>query len=386
MVRRFVLPSGVVAALMLSGSLWAGHAQYPYPCPTPCTPNSTGWGYYPTKWRQWPGERLEQINPKAVGGEVIPKPEGQEQVAPPAAGLPGQGVPGGEILPPTGTILPPQGAAPPQASPPGFAQPPADGGMPGLPVEPGQDTPPRLPPSGPPKEQPKPIELPKPKGTIKPPSGEKSQAAIEREGKEWFTIAAPQNRPEGQQGTVVMLVDRQDPTGNGSASATHRAQTISVIAPTAPTSGVETAAYALAEAAPPSQPESTDTAAPAIPTAPSRSTNASGAVPAVAMGGYCPVELIRYGRWTPGDLRWTVVHNGWIYRLSSPTARQQFMSNPDRMTPTYSGNDPVLMVNEHRTVLGAVRYCATYDGRLYMFSSLATQLQFNKDPQRYATR
>jgi hypothetical protein len=401
MVRRFVLPSGIVAALMVSGSLWAGTAQYPYPCPTPCTPNATGWGYYPTKWRQWPGEqRLDQINPKAVGAEVLPTPEGQEQAPPPAAGLPGQPSPGGEILPPTGTILPPQGGAPLQP-PPGTAQPPAEGGLPGLPIEPGQDTTPRLPPVRTPMEQlkplepprsleqPKPMEQPKPKSsTSKSSSGEQLQTATEQDGRDWFTTATPENRWEGRQGTVVLVVGRQDSAENKAAPATHQAQTISVTTPTAPTSpasGVETAAYALAETIPPSaRPSGSDTAASAVPALPSRPGSANGAVPAVALGGYCPVELIRNGRWTPGDLRWTVVHNGWIYRLSSPEARQQFLANPDRMTPAYSGNDPVLMMSEHRTVPGLVRYCATYDGRLYMFSGVATQLQFNRNPQRYA--
>jgi YHS domain-containing protein len=104
----------------------------------------------------------------------------------------------------------------------------------------------------------------------------------------------------------------------------------------------------------------------------------------VALGGYCPVELVRNGRWTPGDVRWTVVHKGWIYRLSGPEQRQQFLSNPDAFVPVNSGNDPVLSVDRELTAPGQPTYCATYRGRLYMFSSAATQEQFNRSPQRYA--
>ncbi len=109
-------------------------------------------------------------------------------------------------------------------------------------------------------------------------------------------------------------------------------------------------------------------------------------MPRVALGGYCPVELSRHGRWAPGDLRWTVVYKGWIYRLSGAEQRQQFLADPDSFAPVNSCNDPVLSVDEHRTVAGQTAYCAVYDGRLYMFSSAATQAQFNRNPQRYAGR
>jgi len=106
----------------------------------------------------------------------------------------------------------------------------------------------------------------------------------------------------------------------------------------------------------------------------------------VALGGYCPVELARNGRWVRGDVRFTVVHKGHIYRLSGPAQRQQFLADPDVLTPVNSGQDPVLAVDEHRMVPGEAAYCATYNGRLYMFSSAATQAKFNRIPQRYAVR
>jgi YHS domain-containing protein len=105
--------------------------------------------------------------------------------------------------------------------------------------------------------------------------------------------------------------------------------------------------------------------------------------PLVALNGYCPVALLRNGRWTRGDVRWTVVHDGWIYRLSGPAEREQFLANPNAFEPACSGNDPVVQLDSQRTVPGQPTYCAAYRGRLYMFSSAATQLRFNEDPQRY---
>ena len=92
------------------------------------------------------------------------------------------------------------------------------------------------------------------------------------------------------------------------------------------------------------------------------------------------------GRWVLGDLRWTVVHNGGIYRLSGAEQRQQFLADPDRFAPANSGNDIVLSVTNNRSVPGQTAYCAIYDNRLYMFSSEATQAKFNRNPERYVTR
>ena len=107
------------------------------------------------------------------------------------------------------------------------------------------------------------------------------------------------------------------------------------------------------------------------------------AMPRVALSGYCPVELGRHGRWTPGDLRWTVVYKGWIYRLSGAEQRQQFLADPESFAPVNSCNDPVLSVDEHRNIAGQMAFCAVYNGRLYMFSSAATQAEFNRNPLRY---
>jgi YHS domain-containing protein len=107
-------------------------------------------------------------------------------------------------------------------------------------------------------------------------------------------------------------------------------------------------------------------------------------VPSVALNGYCPVELSRNGRWVLGDLRWTVVYHGWIYRLSGAEQRQQFLDNPDRFAPVNSGNDVVWSVAKNRNIPGQTAYCAIYNNRLYMFSSAATQAEFNRTPERYA--
>jgi YHS domain-containing protein len=105
--------------------------------------------------------------------------------------------------------------------------------------------------------------------------------------------------------------------------------------------------------------------------------------PPVAMKGYCPVELNRGGRWVQGDPRWTVVYQGATYHLSGNEQRLLFLANPDQFAPANGGNDMVVTVNDHRTVPGDLSYCAAFKGRIYMFSSAATQMEFQKNPERF---
>ena len=131
--------------------------------------------------------------------------------------------------------------------------------------------------------------------------------------------------------------------------------------------GVEAAAYAMVESAATAE----------------AGNNAKLDTPPVALGGYCPVDLIHNGRWTRGDLHYTVVHDGAVYRLSGPAQWRKFQADPAAFVPAYSGNDPVLSVDQQQLVPGKIMYCATYNGRLYMFSSSVTQARFNQNPQRY---
>lgn len=106
--------------------------------------------------------------------------------------------------------------------------------------------------------------------------------------------------------------------------------------------------------------------------------------PSVGVDGFCPVELSLHGRWVQGDPRWTVVYKGFIYRLSGNAQRQEFLANPEKFIPANGGFDPVISVTQRRNVPGQVNFCAAYKGRIYMFSSAATQQYFHNDPEAYA--
>jgi YHS domain-containing protein len=166
---------------------------------------------------------------------------------------------------------------------------------------------------------------------------------------------------------LVALTSNLGPERNASRPRVHQADAIGVT-PSSSAAPIEPAAYAMAESPP--KPAAVDRLA----------------LPSVALGGYCPVELSKNGRWVLGDLRWTVVHQGWIYRLSGAEQRRLFLADPDRFAPVNSGNDVVLSVTKNRSVSGQTAHCAIYDNRLYMFSSATTQAEFNRNPERYVIR
>jgi YHS domain-containing protein len=208
----------------------------------------------------------------------------------------------------------------------------------------------------------KPTETPKPAGTETSPP----RAQDNRIEQNTTTMASPLKSPDTPQlSSMVVPLAGERVEWNPIRSTTNHADAIVATQPETPTRGIEVAAYTTVESEAGSSPIAT---------------------PPVALNGYCPVDLIRNGCWTQGDLRWTVVYKGAIYRLAGPSQREQFLAHPEAFVAMYSGNDPVLTVEEHRTVAGQAIHCATYNDRLYMFSSSTTQEQFNKDPQRYAVQ
>lgn len=399
MVRSFAISCGIVLTLAMCETFGvASPLEYPRPCPNGCTPNVGGFGYFKTTWRQWPGEqRLEVTNPRAVGAEVLPTPAGQERLPLPRPNIqPQPPLPVPEnAIPPSNTTIPESILPEPPAEPKmgTLPTPSTDGTLPGLPVDPnttpvpgpfdaGQSpgtpsntilpsTPTPKEPAKPaedvrPREEPKPQEQPQPKETPKPTKDTKPTTSRWPDYRQQPNATADLLENLNDPKKPVISIHTDDSVSLRSLRLnSNRADSIATIPAETPAKAVEPAAYASVESA--GQLEVSDQSA-----------------PAVALGGYCPVELIQGGRWLQGDPRWTVVHEGRIYRLAGPTQRQQFLAKPEAFAPAYSGNDPVLAVDQHRMVLGQTTYCATYNNRLYMFSNAGTQAQFNQNPQQYA--
>jgi YHS domain-containing protein len=377
-----------------------------------CTPNAQQFGYFHTSWREWPGEvRLDKTFPRSIGMESIRAPEGQEIIPPPKAAKPApKGAEEAQPKPGEEMEQPPEGTQGEQPAEPG-KETPALPGL-GLPAEPGGFNPlPSLPPdlNAPAPQIPQGKDDNNPSKDAKPESDTKSDsqdkgntdnpstspAKTDDKGSQ---IKVPSNSSKLSRLNAVSQTSRDNGLKTDRASMSqpgvHGEAT-----PAYPSNNARGATYHEPVESPMSARLSRNIATQSYQT-PSDSSEATAVVqsdlqadassnelrrdaPPVAVDGFCPVELSLHGRWAQGDPRWTVVYKGFVYRLSGNAQRQEFMANPEKFVPGNGGFDPVISLAEKRNVPGQVSFCAAYKGRIYMFSSAATQETFHNNPELY---
>jgi len=106
--------------------------------------------------------------------------------------------------------------------------------------------------------------------------------------------------------------------------------------------------------------------------------------PPIGLEGYCPVTLALRKVWTPGDVRYGVVHRGRTYIFAGAAEKEQFFANPDQYSPVMSGNDPVLALDHKQLVPGHREHGVFFDNRVFLFSSESSLDEFSRNPSRYA--
>jgi len=399
--RNIAVGLGVGAGLLLlAGLMSLADAQPPavVPCPggCQCLPNARAFGYFPTRWREWPGEpRPDKTFPQSISAEPVPTPPGRETLPPPKeviapepVGPPVAPVP---VNPPAESILPQDREIRIQEGPP---QPPlpvpgAENLLPGLPMEPepaagqmrpldsplpGLDAQPMLPPI----EQGLPGLSPQPESPfqLEPmPQNPPGQGQAPRRGPASVV-------PDPTEGSLLARPDRA-PRGPVSAAAVPPKPSPPRTAPE-PFRGPSPQILRQEPVARQVTYQESSPPAPAGAQVP-RSEPPSAADRLPGLNGYCPVELVENENWAPGDRRWAVMHHGRMYFLSGPQQHQQFLANPTRYCPVLSGMDPVLAIDENRQVPGRTEFCVMCDGRLYMFSGAYSLAKFRQNSKRYTT-
>jgi protein disulfide-isomerase len=118
--------------------------------------------------------------------------------------------------------------------------------------------------------------------------------------------------------------------------------------------------------------------------APTRMRQLPPGSPPLGLEGYCPVTLVEKQSWKEGDVRFGAIHHGRTYLFASQAEQQRFLANPDAFSPVMSGDDPVLALDENKSVPGKRKHGVFYSNRIYLFSSEATLTAFSKNPGRYA--
>jgi YHS domain-containing protein len=102
------------------------------------------------------------------------------------------------------------------------------------------------------------------------------------------------------------------------------------------------------------------------------------------MDGFCPVYLRQKGSLKLGSDQYETVYQGIRYQFVSEANRLQFLKDPAKYAPQDLGCDPVILTKEHRALAGDVRLRLWFDGRLYLFSSDESQVEFRTRPLRYS--
>jgi YHS domain-containing protein len=83
-------------------------------------------------------------------------------------------------------------------------------------------------------------------------------------------------------------------------------------------------------------------------------------------------------------VRFGAIHHGRTYLFAGLAEQQRFLGNPEAFSPVMSGDDPVLALDENKSVPGHRKHGVFFSNRIYLFSSEGTLATFSKNPGRYA--
>ncbi len=111
------------------------------------------------------------------------------------------------------------------------------------------------------------------------------------------------------------------------------------------------------------------------------------APPAMGLDGFCPVSLLRDGKWVPGDAQIGCMHRGQAYLFASEDIRNVFIADPDRYSPLLAGHDPVTFQRTGRLVGGHRKFGVFMgDGssqQVVLFENETTQAEFKANSDKY---
>ncbi len=103
-----------------------------------------------------------------------------------------------------------------------------------------------------------------------------------------------------------------------------------------------------------------------------------------ALGGFCPVLLVKTGQLKPGSEAHVLKHDGQLFRFSSAEARSLFLAEPERYLPRNQGRCVVSQVDEGDKMPGDPTFGVYYQNRLYLCADDDARRAFAKAPDRYA--
>lgn len=106
--------------------------------------------------------------------------------------------------------------------------------------------------------------------------------------------------------------------------------------------------------------------------------------PEPALGGICPVTLVKTGKLVKGSKHHRLTHDGLVLHLASDDAKRAFLNEPERYLPRNAGRCVVRQVDDQNQVPGDPRFGVYYQNRLYLCADADARQAFAARPQRYA--
>jgi YHS domain-containing protein len=103
----------------------------------------------------------------------------------------------------------------------------------------------------------------------------------------------------------------------------------------------------------------------------------------LALGGFCPVSLVRDRRLVAGKPELATTHEGRIYRFANSLMSEQFRKEPQVFIPANDGRCPVSEVESGRQRPGDPRFGVLYQGHLFLCASAEDRRRFLEDPASF---
>jgi len=106
--------------------------------------------------------------------------------------------------------------------------------------------------------------------------------------------------------------------------------------------------------------------------------------PATALGGYCPVCIVKMDKLVKGDPAYSSVYDGKKYLFPSAEQMEMFDEDPAAFAPAMGGDCVVCQVEMKKDVPGKPDIHLVHNGRLYLFPSEEQLKMFKAKPEKYA--
>ena len=103
----------------------------------------------------------------------------------------------------------------------------------------------------------------------------------------------------------------------------------------------------------------------------------------VGLDGFCPVCIVKGGKWERGTEQFQTVYDGITWRFPSAEAMEMFTQNPAAFVPAMNGDCIVCYAKAGKRIAGDIRHGVFFRNRVYLFPSPEEREVFVANPTHY---